>query len=169
MAGIFKYLSEWISENFPSAEDTDREIMRSEAEARARSSARHIEYIIDLFEDEVSYQYPHRTDIITVVKKFRQAIYDEHGRVSPYSLLCQSRHFTPEGEIAFDKVVERWSDWTKVAKEFAFLKGYSPSGEYISVRSPYPIASTYDTEEHAVDTALAMKKWHVDRYGTALD
>ncbi|EGE00922.1 hypothetical protein TESG_08212 [Trichophyton tonsurans CBS 112818] len=169
MAGIFKYISEWISGNFPSDEETHRESMRSAKEAKARGSASHVEHIIDIFEDEVCDRYPGRTDIITAVKKFRQALYDEHGGISPYSMLNRSKHFTPEGKIAFDKVVERCSDRTKLSKEFAFLKGYSPSGERISVWSLYPIASMYDTEAHAVDTALGMQQWHVDKYGTPLD
>ncbi|EZF32088.1 hypothetical protein H109_00719 [Trichophyton interdigitale MR816] len=145
MAGIFKYISEWISGNFPSDEETHRESMRSAKEAKARGSASHIEHIIDIFEDEVCDRYPGRTDIITTIKKFRQALYDEHGGVSPYSMLSRSKHFTPEGKIAFDKVVER------------------------CVWSLYPIASMYDTEAHAADTALAMQQWHIDKYGTPLD
>ncbi|KAK2882670.1 hypothetical protein FQN49_000144, partial [Arthroderma sp. PD_2] len=169
MAGICKYISEWVSETFPSAEETHRRTMRTKKKSEARSSASHVELIIDVFENGVWDLYPDRTDIITVVKKFRQVLYDEHGGVSPCSVLCPFRNYTPQEEIAFDKVVERWSDTTKLSKEFAFLKGFSPSGERIGFDDPYTVASTYDTEAHAVKTALAMQNWHMDKYGTALD
>lgn len=73
-----KYISEWISENFSSAEEIQHERMERDKEAKAAGSASRIAVVIRDFEDDVWDLYPDRTDILTMVNKFMQALYDEH-------------------------------------------------------------------------------------------
>ncbi|DAA77099.1 TPA_exp: Uncharacterized protein A8136_6865 [Trichophyton benhamiae CBS 112371] len=152
MDSVCKFISEWISASFPSTEET--------REAEAFRSALRIEHVIDGFEDDVRDLYPDRTDIITVIKKFRQALYDEHGGVPPSSVLCLPLTIQAQGKMTYDRVVERWSDWTSLSKEFPFLTGFPSIEEQAD--------SIDDSEALAVETALAMQKWHVDKYGNAL-
>ncbi|EZF30921.1 hypothetical protein H109_07378 [Trichophyton interdigitale MR816] len=161
MDSVCKFISEWISASSPSTEETRRRERRSiEKEAEAFRNAFRIEHVIDGFENNVRDLYPDRTDIITVIKKFRQALYDEHGGVPPSSVLCLPPTIQAQGKMTYDRVVERWSDWTSLSKEFPFLTGFPSIEEQAD--------SVDDSEALAVETALAMQKWHVDKYGNAL-